>query len=116
MINVSVASRNAPKGEVELWPLDRAENYFSQTRSAVSSLQRAPWQLARRVKDQHLIVWRRLSHEALRAREAYLFSARGAAVANFRGQTQRSERLTRLAYKQRTRWFEASRALELYEN
>lgn len=72
--------------------------------------------LARQVYNQHLTIWDRLKREALRARASYVFTARAAAVANFRGQGERSQRLVRLAYKQRLRWCDASRALDFFEN
>ena len=76
----------------------------------------APRPLTRQVYHQHLNIWGRLKREALRARESYVFTARAAAVAQFRGQGERSERLARLAYKQRVRWCDASRALDFFEN
>ena len=76
----------------------------------------APRPLARQVCEQHLGIWVRLKREALRARESYVYSARAATVAQFRGQGERSERLARLAYKQRMRWCDVSRALDFFEN
>lgn len=76
----------------------------------------APRPLARQVYNQHLGVWGSLKREALRARASYVFTARAAAVAQFRGQSARSERLARLAYKQRMRWCDASHALDFFEN
>ncbi len=72
--------------------------------------------LTRQVYAQNLPVWGSLKREALRARASYVYTARAAAVAEFRGQPQRSERLARLACKQRQRWQDASLALDIFES